>query len=361
MTHKIGRDGRDPSSVQTTSGQNSVSQDKPRLRDQVRGAIRVRHYSRRTEAAYLGWIRRFIFFHSKRHPAEMGAEEITRFLSSLATERHVSASTQNQALSAILFLYRYVLNQEVPWLDDLVRAKRPQRLPVVCTRDEVKAVLDLLIISGTNWLMASLLYGAGLRLLECLQLRIKDVDFGSNQIMVRGGKGNKDRITLLPAVVRPALTRHLERVREQHQRDLAVGAGYVELPEALALKYPNASRELGWQWIFPATRIYRDRITGERRRHHLDESVLQRAVKEAVRRAGVNKQASCHTFRHSLRHTFWKTVTTYAQSRNCLVIKMFQQHLIYCHVLNRGWGGVRSPADKVIPIPPDSGPDRPQG
>ena len=202
--------------------------------DQVRGAIRVRHYSRRTEAAYLGWIRRFILFHGKQHPAEMGAEEITRILSSLATERHVSASTQNQALSAILFLYRYVLNQEVPWLDDLVRAKRPQRLPVVCTRDEVKAVLDPL--TGTNWLMAALLYGAGLRLLECLQLRIKDVDFGSNQIVVRGGKGNKDRITLLPAVVRLALTRHLERVREQHQRDLAIGAGYVELPEALTLK-----------------------------------------------------------------------------------------------------------------------------
>jgi integron integrase len=285
------------SSAQNTSVSNStVSQGKPRLMDQIRSAIRIRHYSRRTEEAYVGWIRRFIFFHGKRHPAEMGAEEITRFLSSLATERHVSASTQNQALSAVLFLYRYVLNQEVPWLDDLVRAKRPQRLPVVWTRDEVKKVLDQL--TGTKWLMAALLYGAGLRLLECLQLRIKDVDSGANQILVRGAKGNKDRVTLLPAVVRPALARHLECVRAQHQRDIASGAGCVELPDALALKYPNASREIAWQWVFPATRIYRDRTTGERRRHHLDESVLQRAVKEAIRQAAVNKQASCHTFRH---------------------------------------------------------------
>ena len=313
MVHKI---GRDPSSAQTISDSNSAAQNKPRLMDQIRSAIRVRHYSRRTEEAYLGWIRRFIVFHGKRHPAEMGAEEITRFLSSLAMDRHVSASTQNQALSAILFLYRYVLNQEVPWLDDLVRAKRPQRLPVVWTRDEVKKVLDQL--SGTNWLMAALLYGAGLRLLECLQLRIKDVDFGANQILVRGAKGNKDRVTLLPAVVRPVVARHLERVRAQHQRDVAIGAGYVELPEALALKYPNASREIAWQWVFPATRIYRDRIADERRRHHLDESVLQRAVKEAVRRAGVNKLASCHTFRHSfcdtpsgrrLRHTYGSGTT----------------------------------------------------
>ena len=200
-------------------------------------------------------------------------------------------------MSGILFLYRHVLKQDVPWLDDLVRARRPQRLPVVLTRDEVKHVLDQL--HGTNWLMAALLYGSGLRLLECLELRIKEVDFGSCQILVRAGKGNKDRITLLPAVVRLALMRRLERVRAQHERDLAAGAGHVELPEALAVKYPNASREFAWQWVFPATRIYRDRTTGQRRRRHLDESVLQRAVKDAVRRAGVNKMASCHTFRHS--------------------------------------------------------------
>lgn len=280
MTHEF---GREPSSTQTTPSENLVSQGKLRLLDQIRAAIRIRHYSRRTETAYVGWIRRFIFFHAKRHPAGMGAEEITHFLSSLATEGPVSASTQNQALSAILFLYRDVLNQDVPWLNDLVRAKRPQRLPVVCTRDEVKATMGQL--RQTIWLMAALLYGAGLRLLECLQLRIKDVDFGAHQILVRAAKGNKDRITLLPAVVCPTLTHHLKRVRDQHERDLAIGAGYVELPEALALKYRNASRELGWQWIFPATRLYKDQITGERCRHHLDESVLQRAVKEAVRRS----------------------------------------------------------------------------
>jgi len=317
------------------------------------------HYSRRTEEAYLGWIRRFIVFHGKRHPAEMGAEEITRFLSSLAMDRHVSASTQNQALSAILFLYRYVLNQEVPWLGDLVREKRPQRLPVVWTRDEVKKVLDQL--SGTNWLMAALLYGAGLRLLECLQLRIKDVDFGANQILVRGAKGNKDRVTLLPAVVRPVVARHLERVRAQHQRDVAIGAGYVELPEALALKYPNASREIAWQWVFPATRIYRDRIADERRRHHLDESVLQRAVKEAVRRAGVNKLASCHTFRHSFATHLLEDGYDIRTVQELLGHKDVSTTMIYCHVLNRGWGGVRSPADKVIPVPPDPGSDRLQG
>ncbi|MBI4472798.1 MAG: integron integrase [Acidobacteria bacterium] len=324
--------------------------------DQIRSAIRVRHYSHRTEEAYLGWIRRFILFHGKRHPAEMGPEQITRFLSSLAMERHVSASTQNQALSAILFLYRYVLNQEVPWLEDLVRAKRPQRLPVVCTRDEVKRVLDHL--NGTNWLMAALLYGAGLRLLECLQLRIKDIDFGVNQILVRGAKGNKDRVTLLPAVVRPALARHLESVRARHQRDIAIDAGYVELPEALVLKYPNASREIGWQWVFPATRIYRDRITGARRRHHLDESVLQRAVKEAIRRAEVNKLASCHTFRHSFATHLLEDGYDIRTVQELLGHKDVSTTMIYCHVLNRGWGGVCSPVDKVLLVPPDSGPDR---
>jgi integron integrase len=296
MTHK-NRSGS--SLVPTVSSQDSaISQNKPRLMDQIRNAIRLPHYSRRTEEAYLGWVRRFIVFHGKRHPAEIGQEEITRCLSSLAAERKVSASTQNQALSAILFLYRHVLNQDVPWLDDLVRAKRPQRLPVVLTRDEVKMILDQLQGTETNWLMAALLYGSGLRLSECLERRIKDVDFGASHILVRDGKGEKDRITLLPAVVRSALARQIERVRLQHQRDLAIGAGYVELPDALGQKYPNASREIGWQWVFPATRIYRDRVTGERRRHHLDESVLQRAVKEAIGRTEVTKLASCHTFRH---------------------------------------------------------------
>jgi integron integrase len=236
---------------------------KPRLLDRVRAAIRARHYSRRTEKAYVAWIRRFIFFHDKRHPAEMGAPEVTRFLSSLATEGHVAASTQNQALGALLFLYREVLEVDLPWMDEIVRAKRPQRLPVVLTRDEVRAVLRRL--EGTPRIMAFLLYGAGLRLLECCCLRVQDVDFGSNQIVVRSGKGDKDRVTMLPGAVKTPLADHIERMRAQHQADVRRGAGWVELPWALARKYPNAGREWGWQWVFPATRMYVERQTGQRR------------------------------------------------------------------------------------------------
>ena len=256
----------------------------PRLLDRVRAAVRARHYSRRTETAYVAWIRRYILFHDKRHPADMGAPEVTRFLSSLAVDGKVAASTQNQAQSALLFLYGEALEVDLPWMHEIVRAKRPQRLPVVLTRDEVRAVLRR--IDGTPRLMAFLLYGAGLRLLECCRLRVQDVDFGTNQIVVRCGKGDKDRVTMLPAAVKPHLARHLERVREQHRRDLETGAGWVELPTALARKYPNAGREWVWQWVFPATRTYVEPLTRERRRHHLHESVLQRAVKHAVWRAG---------------------------------------------------------------------------
>jgi integron integrase len=288
---------------------------KPRLLDRVRDAIRSRHYSRRTEKTYVAWIRRYILFHGKRHPAEMGAHEITQFLSALAVKDKVAASTQNQALSALLFLYRAVLEQDVPWLDDLARAKRPERLPVVLTRDEVRAVLDRL--HGVPLLMALLLYGAGLRLLECARLRIKDVDFASNQIVVRDGKGFKNRVTMLPGAVKANLARHIEGVRRQHQLDLERRAGWVELPDALRRKYPSAGREWAWQWVFPATRIYVDRLTGERRRHHLHESVLQRAVKDAVRRAGIAKPASCHTFRHSFATHLLRTATTSGRFRNC--------------------------------------------
>ena len=270
---------------------------KPRLLDRVRATLRTRHYSPRTEEAYVAWMRRYIFFHGKRHPAEMGAPEITRFLSSLAVDGKVAASTQNQALSALLFLYREVLELDLPWLDGIVRAKRPQRLPVVLTRDEVRAVLQPL--KGVPRLMAYLLYGAGLRLLECCQLRVQDLDFGANQIVVRSGKGDKDRATMLPAAVKADLAQHLGSVQKQHQRDLARGAGWVELPTALNRKYPNAGREWAWQWVFPATRFYVDRVTGQRRRHHLHESVLQRAVKDAVRQAGIPKRAGPHTLREA--------------------------------------------------------------
>jgi len=269
----------------------------PRLFDRVREAARVRHFSRRTESAYLAWIRRFIFFRGKRHPAEMGAPEVTQFLTSLAVQHNVAASTQNQALSAIPFLYRDVLGQRRPWLDDVVRAKRPARLPVVLTREEVRALL--VEMNGVPRLMAILLYGAGLRLLECARLRVKDVDFARNQLTVRGGKGDKDRVTMLPAVVKPELARHMEAVKQQHEADVRQGPGWVELPSALARKYPNAGHEWPWQWVFPATRFYVERATGQRRRHHLHESVLQRAVRDAVQRARIAKRATCHTFREA--------------------------------------------------------------
>ncbi|MFQ5854005.1 MAG: integron integrase, partial [Candidatus Binatia bacterium] len=250
---------------------------KPRLLDQVRQAIRTRHYSYMTEKAYVGWIKRFILFHNKRHPAEMGETEIGRFLSSLATDSRVSASTQNQALNALLFLYRETLNKDIGYVDGIVWAKRPHRLPLVLTRQEVRSILSCL--GGSDWIMTMLLYGAGLRLMECLRLRVKDIDFAGNQIVVRAGKGDKDRHTMLPTAVKEPLAKHLDLIKRQHQRDLERGLGRIALPNALERKCPNAGKEWGWQWVFPATSHYIDRVTGEKRRHHRHESVLQKAVK----------------------------------------------------------------------------------
>ena len=319
---------------------------KPRLLDRVRHAIETRHYSRRTEKAYIHWIKRYIFFHGKRHPAEMGAAEVAAFLTSLAVQGKVAASTQNQALSALLFLYREVLGIELPWLDDVVRAKRPLHLPVVLTRDEVRAAIQRL--HAAPRLMAILLYGAGLRLLECCRLRVKDVDFATNQIVIRDGKGHKDRTTMLPAAVKAELITHLERVRRQPEDDLRHGAGWVELPGALMRKYPNAGRDWGWQWVFPATRIYVDRITGQRRRHHLHESVLQRAVKDAVRGAGIAKPATCHTFRHSFATHLLEDSHDIRTVQELLGHRDVSTTMIYTHVLNRGPAGVRSPADRMF-------------
>jgi integron integrase len=313
---------------------------KPRLLDRVRAALRLRHYSRRTEEAYVAWIRRYILFHGKRHPTEMGAPKLTSCLSALA------ASTQNQALSALLFLYREVLVVDVPWLDGIVRAKRPQRLPVVLTRQEVLAVLRPL--RGVLRLMVSLLYGSGLRLLECCRLRVQDIDFATNQIVVRGAKGDKDRVTMLPAVIKADLAQHLERVRDQHQRDLQGGAGWVELPTALDRRYPNADREWAWQWVFPATRLYRDRATGQHRRHHLHESVLQRVVKDAVRRAGIAKRATPHTLRHSFATHLLEDGKDIRTVQELLGHRDVTTTQIYTHVLNRGPSGVRSPIDTVL-------------
>ncbi|MCU0638244.1 MAG: integron integrase [Candidatus Krumholzibacteria bacterium] len=317
----------------------------PRLLELVSRAIQARHYSRRTEKTYVAWIRRYILFHGKKHPLVMGEKEITAFLSHLATKGQVSASTQNQALNAILFLYREVLRKDLDWLDDVVRAKKPVRLPVVLTQSEVHAVLGQL--HGVTWLMASILYGSGLRLLECARLRIKDVDFVRGEITVRNGKGQKDRMTLLPASLKRPLAEHISRVRIQHDADLRKGYGAVALPDALARKYPNAAREWGWQWVFPATRFYRDRETGETRRHHLHESVLQRAVKSAVRQAGVAKPASCHTMRHSFATHLLEKGYDIRTIQELLGHSDVKTTMIYTHVLNRGGRGVRSPLDDM--------------
>ncbi len=323
-----------------------VGAPEPRLLDRLREAIRVRHYSRRTEKAFVGWVRRFVLFHGKRDPRAMGKAEVSAFLSHLATEGRVSASTQNQAPSAVLFLYAQVLNQDIGWLDELVRAKRPARVPVVMTGDEVRSVLGQL--EGTEHLMASLLYGAGLRLLECCRLRVKDVDLERGEIVVRDGKGARDRRTMLPVRLVPALAAQLERVRAQHARDLAAGTGSVELPLALERKYPRAPYEIGWQWVFPATRFYTDAANGRRQRHHLHEIVLQRAMHGAVRRARVMKPASCHTLRHSFATHLLESGYDIRTIQELLGHRDVSTTMIYTHVLNRGGRGVRSPLDRGL-------------
>jgi integron integrase len=303
----------------------------------------MRHYSRRTEKAYVAWIRRFIVFHGKRHPREMGEPEVTRFLSFLA-ERQVSASTQNQALSAVLFLYDQVLGRPLAGGHDIVRARRPVRLPVVLSRPE--AVLLLSRLHGAVGLMASLMYGAGLRLTECAELRVKDVNFDRGEVTVRDGKGGKDRVTLLPAAVKGPLLDHLTRVKAQHEADLAAGCGSVALPGALRAKYPTAPVEWGWQWVFPATRFYVDEETGERRRHHLHESVVLRAVKEAVKGAGISRPATCHSLRHSFATHLLEAGYDIRTIQELLGHRDVSTTMVYTHVLNRGGRGVRSPLDQ---------------
>jgi integron integrase len=275
----------------------------------------------------------------------MGKEEMSQFLSALAVDGHVSASTQNQALNALLFLYRHVLAQDLGWLDDVVRAKQPQRLPVVLRKHEVKALLDAL--AGVHWIMGHLLYGAGLRLMECLRLRVKDIDFSANHLVVREGKGNKDRITMLPLSVKASLVAHLARVRELHQHDLAHGCGSVYLPDALHRKYPNAPKEWGWQWVFPATQISVDPRSGAHRRHHLHEVVLQRAVRAAARQAGISKPVGCHTLRHSFATHLLEDGYDIRTIQELLGHKDVSTTMIYTHVLNRGGKGVTSPSDRL--------------
>jgi integron integrase len=322
---------------------NSPAPKAPRLLEQVRDAIRRRHYSERTEETYVHWIKRFIFFSGKRHPAELGGEEVTAFLNYLARERTVAAATQNQALSALLFLYKEVLGQPLPWLDGLERAKRPARVPSVLTREEVRSLLAHM--RGSKWLMASLLYGAGLRLRECLKLRVKDVDFGYRQIVVRNGKGAKDRVTMLPASVVAPLRAHLERVRKLHERDVARGYGDVDLPDALVRKYPRAQYEWGWKFVFPSYKLAVDPRTGVIRRHHVYENFVIRGVKEAARAARIVKHVSCHTLRHSFATHLLEGGYDIRTVQELLGHADVSTTMIYTHVLNKGGWGVASPLD----------------
>jgi integron integrase len=320
-----------------------VGSPPPRFLDRVRGVLRARHFSRRTEEAYVGWIRRFILFHGKRHPDRLGSPEVTGYLSHLASNRQVSASTQNQAFSALVFLYRDILGRELAGLEHVPRARLAEHLPVVLSRGEVIAVLGRM--HGTPRLMASLMYGAGLRLLECCRLRVKDVDFGRQELLVHDGKGRKDRVTVLAGRLVPPLRAHLDRVQRQHLADLEGHAGYVALPGALARKFPSANREWAWQWVFPATRIYTDAATGERRRHHLHESLLQREFALAVRAVKLTKPATCHTLRHSFATHLLETGYDIRTIQELLGHSDVSTTMIYTHVLNRGGRGVRSPLD----------------
>ena len=322
---------------------SASSRDETVLLDAVRREIRARQLSLRTEDAYVSWARRYLRFHAGRDPRTLGGDGIAAFLTDLAVRRRIAPATQNQAASALLFLYREVLGIEVDPPRGVVRPSAPRRLPVVLTPAEVKAVLGQM--RGTHRLAATLLYGSGLRLLECLRLRVKDLDFERREIVVRAGKGNRDRVTMLPGVAHTALGRHLRRVREAHERDLAADAGWTPLPRALAVKYPNAGREWAWQWVFPATRIHEDPATGRRFRHHLHESAVQRAVKEAVRRSGIAKKASCHTFRHSFATHLLECGYDIRTVQELLGHRSVRTTMVYTHVLNRGGLGVRSPAD----------------
>ena len=293
----------------------SQSATAPKLLDQVRAKIRLKHYSIRTEQAYVDWIRRFILHFGKIHPRELGAREVERFLTHLAVAGKVAASTQNQAKSALLFLYRDVLESELPWLDNIEQAKTPKRLPVVLTRAEAQALLTRL--EGTHWLISSLLYGSGLRIMECLRLRVKDVEFTRREILIRDGKGFKDRVTMLPAALVTPLQDHLIRVRSLHMQDLAAGFGAVYLPYALERKYPNAARDWGWQYVFPSAKLSVDPRTGVTRRQHVQDQAIQRAVKQAAREAGLAKPATPHTSGIHLPPICWKAATTFAPCRNC--------------------------------------------
>ena len=319
----------------------------PSLLDRVRHAIRLRHYSYATEEAYVSWIKRFILANNKRHPRDMGAAEIESFLSGLAVNENVSPSTQNQALSAILFLYRRVLEIELEWMDNIVRARRDRRIPVVFTQQEARSVIAHL--NGKYWLMGSFMYGAGLRVMECLRLRIKDLDFNYRQITVHDGKGQKNRRTILPDSIADRLNEYLIRVRQLHKTDVDAGISGVSLPYALARKYPRAGLEWDWQYIFPSSKRSKSPYTGEIERHHADQSSIQRAVKAAIQKTGIRKHASCHTFRHSFATHLLETGYDIRTVQELLGHTSVKTTMIYTHVLNRGGRAVRSPMDLGLP------------
>lgn len=306
-------------------------------------ALKARHYSHKTEQAYAHWVARFLHFHPGRHPAEMAEPDINRFLTHLAVKEKVSASTQNQALAALLFLYRHVIGRDIGGLGEVIRARKPERRPVVMTREEVKAVLANL--TGDKRLMASIMYGAGLRLMECLRLRVQDIDFSRNEILVRDGKGAKDRMTMLPESTKAPLQDHLKQVKTIHQQDVADGWGRVLLPNALDRKYPTAPQDWRWQWVFPQEHRWKNTKTGEEGRHHVHETILQRAVKEAVRQAGVVKHVGCHSFRHSFATHLLEAGYDIRTIQELLGHKDVTTTMIYTHVLIKGGRGVRSPVD----------------
>ncbi len=324
---------------------NQKTQDEPRLLDRVRTAIYLKHYSPRTEKAYVGWILRYIRFHKKKHPSFLGEKEVTDFLSDLAVNRKVAAATQNQAKAAILFLYRDVLKVGLPWLDKLVRAKPSQNLPTVLSRAETRLLLSHL--EGLPWLMATLLYGSGLRLMECCRLRIKDVDFERNQLTIRGAKGRKDRFALFPEGAKEGLQRQVEIIKKKHREDLSRGAGYVKFPEALSRKYPQAASSFQWQWVFPGTRVHIEKETGHGWRHHLHESVLQKAVKVAARIADIPKRVSCHVLRHSFATHLLEDGYDIRTIQELLGHSDIRTTMKYTHVLERGPMGVKSPLDRL--------------
>ncbi|MFL6332179.1 MAG: integron integrase [Pyrinomonadaceae bacterium] len=317
---------------------------KPKLLDRVRAVARVRHLSLRTEQAYADWIRRFILFHRKRHPSEMGAEEVGQFLSHLAVEGKVAASTQNVALCALLFLYRDVLGVDLPHVGGVLRARRPARVPVVFNREEVEALCSHL--PSTYRLIADLLYGSGLRLMEAVRLRVKDLDFAGGEILVRDGKGAKDRRTILPRPLVEPLGRQLERVKLLHEKDLGEGYGEVYLPYALARKYPSAAREWAWQYVFPSARLSVDPRSGVTRRHHASADSMQREVKQALRATGITKRGGCHTLRHSFATHLLEDGYDLRTIQELLGHSDVRTTQIYTHVLNRGGRGVRSPLER---------------